>query len=183
MSTPAATAVAETVTKLPLMKRIVNKIVEYSKQLKNDYKGSLEDAVADTKAKPHKALLLVGTSAFATYAFVTNPSKIDFRNIMAERRIKMASIPPSIHNPVTVNAINEREQLWIQNRLQFIDCLLFTLVVRTSFDSTLRSAKSQDPNLKDWYWNEVFKNIVDIGAFNRFFYLDKAMENCDVADE
>ncbi|CEF62673.1 Protein of unknown function DUF2366 family-containing protein [Strongyloides ratti] len=182
MSASTANVVAETVTKLPLMKRIVNKITEYGKQLKNDYKGSFEDAIADSKAKPHKALTLLGVSSLATYAFVTNPSKVDFRNIMAEKRIKMASIPPSIHNPVTVNAINEREKLWIQNRLHFLDCILFTLVIRKDFDSTLRSAKSQDSNLKDWYWNEIFNNIIDVGAFKRFFYLEKAMENCDVAD-
>uniref|UniRef100_A0A0N5BSX6 Peroxisomal membrane protein n=1 Tax=Strongyloides papillosus TaxID=174720 RepID=A0A0N5BSX6_STREA len=183
MATPAATVVAETIPKLPLMKRIGKRVTEYLIQLKNDYKGSLEDAIADSKAKPHKALALVSFSSFAVYAFVTNPSVRDFRNTMAQKRIKMAMIPPSIHNPVTVNAINEREQLWIQNRLRFIDCFLFTLVVRTTYDSTLRSSESQDSNLRDWYFNEIFKNIVDIGAFNRFFYLEKAMEDCDINDQ
>uniref|UniRef100_A0A0N4ZR98 Peroxisomal membrane protein PEX31 n=1 Tax=Parastrongyloides trichosuri TaxID=131310 RepID=A0A0N4ZR98_PARTI len=183
MTTSATTTIVkETVPKLPLFNRVKEALKEYLHRLKNDYKGSFEDAITDSKAKPHKALTLLSVSIFSTYAFMTNPSKESFRRIMAEKRTKMALIPPTIHNPKTVDAINEREKLFIQKRLKFIDFFLFTLVVKTKFDSTLYTAESQDPNLKDWYWNEILKNIVDIGAFNKFWYLEKAMNNCDIND-
>lgn len=40
--------------------------------------------------------------------------------------------------------------------------------------------ETQDPNLKDWSWKEIWANIIDIGAFNKFWNLENNFVNYDI---
>ena len=42
---------------------------------------------------------------------------------------------------------------------------------------------TQDPNLKDWWWKEFYRQIIDVGALNRFWNLERAFDNYDVREE
>uniref|UniRef100_A0AC34RES5 Uncharacterized protein n=1 Tax=Panagrolaimus sp. JU765 TaxID=591449 RepID=A0AC34RES5_9BILA len=77
----------------------------------------------------------------------------------------------------------DRTTMLNQNRYNYYNCLLFSLVLRRNYDSKVELYAAQDPNLKDWPWNRLMDNFVDIGIFNRFWFLEKAFENYDIKQE
>jgi hypothetical protein len=42
---------------------------------------------------------------------------------------------------------------------------------------------AQDSTLRGWWWEELWRNTVDIGAYNRFWNLEKAFVDYDVQEE
>uniref|UniRef100_A0AC35TQJ7 MICOS complex subunit MIC13 n=1 Tax=Rhabditophanes sp. KR3021 TaxID=114890 RepID=A0AC35TQJ7_9BILA len=182
MATPVVAAVAKEAIKVPFLKTIVPRTKEYWIKLGQDYKTSIIDCVKDSKKSPIKAGIIIGLFGVSGYAINTNPTTDDFRNDMAIRRHALSLVPPSILNPTTMTAINERENLWNQNKLKFYDFLFLTLIVKCKYDKTLYIAESRDVNLKDYIWNEILDNVIEVAAFGKYFYLDQAMKEYDVDD-
>uniref|UniRef100_A0AC35FBZ5 Uncharacterized protein n=1 Tax=Panagrolaimus sp. PS1159 TaxID=55785 RepID=A0AC35FBZ5_9BILA len=56
-------------------------------------------------------------------------------------------------------------------------------LVPNSIHNTAAVYAAQDPNLKDWPWNIFLKDVIDIGAFNRFWLLEKQFIDYDIRKE
>lgn len=70
-----------------------------------------------------------------------------------------------------------------QNRYDYLNCLLFSLVVRRTYDRKAELYEAQDKNLQDWPWNQILKNVVDVGVFNRFWMLERSFVDYDIKKE
>lgn len=53
-------------------------------------------------------------------------------------------------------------------------------MVASDYNDKLRIYSSQDSNLKDWPWTELWRNIVDIGALGRWHRMETAFVDYDV---
>uniref|UniRef100_A0AC34G140 Uncharacterized protein n=1 Tax=Panagrolaimus sp. ES5 TaxID=591445 RepID=A0AC34G140_9BILA len=80
-------------------------------------------------------------------------------------------------------ALIERTELKNTNRYDYWNCLLFSVVTRRTYDSKVQVYAAQDSNLKDWPWDRFLNNVVDIGAFNRFWLLEKQFVDYDIKKE
>uniref|UniRef100_A0A914HIS1 Glutathione S-transferase n=1 Tax=Globodera rostochiensis TaxID=31243 RepID=A0A914HIS1_GLORO len=69
------------------------------------------------------------------------------------------------------------------NRLELVDFLFFTLLVERKFNKRNNFYAANDTTTRDWPWAELWLNTQDIGAFGRFWILERSFENCDICQE
>ncbi|VDK49587.1 unnamed protein product [Anisakis simplex] len=159
------------------------RVVDYWKNVANDYKTVLVDLFEEAKQKPLKSTVFGLAFGVFAYAYKTNPSERDMLNALTERRQQMILIPNSIHNRATDREIASRTLYLDQHRLEHIDCFFFSLAVRRPHDRFVQLYLNQDVNLQDSWWKELWKNTIDVGAFGRWYSLNRAFQNYDINDE
>uniref|UniRef100_A0A7E4VS32 Tim44 domain-containing protein n=1 Tax=Panagrellus redivivus TaxID=6233 RepID=A0A7E4VS32_PANRE len=167
----------------PLWRRAQARVVEYVKNLINDYKTVAIESIEDAPKHPLRTVAFLGTVTGITTAVVMNPTERQMLDRLAEWRLQMGLVPNSIHSTLADKTLVERTDLLNSNRYDYFNCVLFSLVVRRRYDTKARLYASQDSNLKDWPWNEIFKNVIDIGAFGRFWMLEQKFVDYDIKVE
>uniref|UniRef100_A0A1I7ZYR4 Mitofilin n=1 Tax=Steinernema glaseri TaxID=37863 RepID=A0A1I7ZYR4_9BILA len=165
---------------MTLLRRIGSKIGEFCRNVANDYATVARETVTGSKERPFRAALALSGLGGLGYAFFTNPTEEDLHNTMAEKRQQMVLVPNAIHNPVTNEELRRRTILLNQNRLDYYNCFFFSLLVEKEHDTKTRLYATQDSNLKKWIWQEVFDNIVDVGAFGTFYNLERSFIDFDI---
>lgn len=130
-----------------------------------------------------KATIIATALAALTYAYKTNPTERDMLNALTERRQIMVLVPNSIHNPEADRALASRTLYLDQHRLEHIDCFFFSLALRRPYDTNVRIYHSQDANMKGTWWRELREDVVDIGAFGRWYNLNRSFQNYDVNED
>ncbi|KAH7671624.1 Protein R04F11.5 [Aphelenchoides avenae] len=81
------------------------------------------------------------------------------------------------------NKLSGLTELINTGRLDYYDCWFFSLLVKRPYDRRVNIYASQDKNLKDWPWFTIGRNVVDVGAFGRFFAVEKAFVDFDILEE
>ncbi|MFH4977269.1 hypothetical protein AB6A40_003978 [Gnathostoma spinigerum] len=157
--------------------------IDYMKDLVRDYKSVLVDAVKDARNSPLKSLVIGAGLGTAFLAYKTNPTERDLYNVLADKRQMMVLVPNSIHNANADEALSSRTLLIDQNRFHYIDCWLFSLVVARPYDKNVCIYSSQDQNLKPWIGRHIYENLVDVGAFGQWCFLERSLKNYDINEE
>lgn len=150
------------------------------KRMGNDYATVARETVQGCKDRPVKAGVVFSGLGFLTYAYQTNPTELEMYDYLCERRQKLVLVPNSEHNPATTKELTARDFLISQNRLHYYNLWFFSLLVASDYNDKLRIYSSQDSNLKDWPWTELWRNIVDIGALGRWHRMETAFVDYDV---
>ncbi|KAI6191391.1 hypothetical protein M3Y97_00223100 [Aphelenchoides bicaudatus] len=174
---------AEAVVKANIFRRGFNKVTDYFKNIGHDYADVAKNVVEDSKARPLKAGVALSAVGLIGYAIKSNPTERDFNDKLCALRQQMALLPKSIHSSRADDKLSTLTNLINTDRLDYYDCWLFSLILKRDWDRNVRTPASQDSNLKDWPWQMVWRNAVDVGAFGQFFELDRAFLNYDVRQE
>jgi hypothetical protein len=177
-----SSALTQTV-KPNIFRRAGKSVIEYVKHVANDYKTVVIETFEDIPKHPIRSTIFVSTLGTIITAVYTNPTETQMWNRIAEWRIQMGLVPNSIHNTAADSALIERTELRNTNRYDYWNCLLFSIVTRRKYDRKVQVYAAQDPNLKDWPWNIFLKDVIDIGAFNRFWLLEKQFIDYDIRKE
>ncbi|PAV55969.1 hypothetical protein WR25_25437 [Diploscapter pachys] len=170
----ASTSAASTAIKLPIWRRIGDKVVESFKNLTNDYTTVMRETATGCKEHPIRTGILATAFGFVTYAYRTNPSEASFYNTLCEKRDAMVLIPESTHSERSDGALSLRTQLSNERRLRYYNLLFCSILVKAPHDEGTRIYQSQDPNLRRWPWQEVWEGLLDVGCFGKWHNLEKA---------
>lgn len=81
-----------------LFRRAGNRLVEYAKNLANDYRTVLVETAQEARARPLKTVGVGGLLAFLGYAAKTNPDQRELDATLCSLRQRMALLPVSIHS-------------------------------------------------------------------------------------
>ncbi|CAJ0954922.1 unnamed protein product, partial [Mesorhabditis belari] len=128
----------------------------------NDYRTVTIDALKEAKNKPLKTTIILSGLGGLTYLYQMNPTELEFKNELVEKRHLMTLTPSPIHSPQADNALIDRTRLLNQNRLHYYNLWLFSLIIKGPHDDKVRAYSSQDKNLRLWYPNELLQNIYDV---------------------
>ncbi|KAI6205820.1 hypothetical protein M3Y94_00835900 [Aphelenchoides besseyi] len=173
----------EVAVKANFFRRATTRIVDYVKNVRDDYVDVGRNLITDTKARPIKSTVIFGLLGGAAYALKTNPTETELYNRLRALRQQMVLTPSTIHSFNSDRKLAEITDLINTARLDYYDCWFFSLLVKRDWDRNVFSPASQDSNLKQWPWQTFSRNIIDIGAFHQFFLLEKAFLNYDVREE
>ncbi|GMT31508.1 hypothetical protein PFISCL1PPCAC_22805, partial [Pristionchus fissidentatus] len=157
--------------------------VDFWKRLGNDYMVTFKGAVDTGKEKPYKFVVAGVSTVTLAVAYATCPDERSMLDELRERRQQMALIPASEHSRKTDAELSLRTLLLNQRRLEHYNMLFFSLLVRRQHDTDVRLYRSQDPNLNSWWITDTLKNVMDIGAFGKWFHLERAFIDHDINEE
>ncbi|CAJ0606870.1 unnamed protein product [Cylicocyclus nassatus] len=132
------------------------------------------------KKEPYKTGFYLSCLGGLIYAYQTNPTQQFMLNDLREWRQIMSLVPLSIHNNQADEELVRRSVLLCQNRLHHYNLWFFSLLVRSTYDDSIRTYESQDPNLKEWIWKEFYNNIIDIGFFGKWYKLHQNLKDYDI---
>ncbi|KAJ1374467.1 hypothetical protein KIN20_037157 [Parelaphostrongylus tenuis] len=162
------------------LRRMGRNFVDYWRTIGNDYRIVAKETFEACIEKPTKAGIYVTGLSGLLYAYFTNPSEASMLDELCELRQKMTVVPVSIHSRDSDAELAERSILLSQDRLHYYNLWFFSLLVRSEHDHTVRIYESQDKNLKDWIWNEFFKNIYDVGYLGGWHRLSRKFKDYDI---
>ncbi|CAJ0610412.1 unnamed protein product [Cylicocyclus nassatus] len=166
-----------------LFRRAGQSFVEYWKKIGNDYKTVAIETFEGCKRKPYKAGIYLSGLGGLIYAYQTNPTQESMLNELREWRQIMTLVPPPIHNRQADEELAERSVLLCQNRLHYYNLWFFSLLVRSTYDNSISTYESQDPNLKEWIWKEFYNNILDIGFFGKWYKFHQKLKDYDINED
>ncbi|EGT38987.1 hypothetical protein CAEBREN_22781 [Caenorhabditis brenneri] len=155
-------------------------IKEYFQRMGRDYATVAKETAAGCKERPIKAAVVFSGLGFLTYAYRTNPTELEMLDYLCERRQQLVLVPTSEHNPTTTKELVSRDFFLSQNRLHHYNLWFFSLLVASDHNDKLRIYSSQDSNLKEWPWTELWNNIVDVGALGKWWKMDTAFVDYDI---
>ncbi|KAE9547711.1 hypothetical protein FO519_009077 [Halicephalobus sp. NKZ332] len=182
MSVVSATTQA-IVKKPSLISRGVKRVVDYFKQVSEDYQIVFTESIEDIPKYPVRSMAFMTTVGAMIAAASTNPTEKQMLDRLTEWRLELGTVPNSIHSTSSDFTLKDRTEMINQNRYDYLNCLLFSLIVRRTYDRKAELYETQDRNLQDWPWSQILKNVVDIGAFNKFWMLEKAFVDYDIKKE
>ena len=88
-----------------IIRRAGQKIVEYAKNVANDYKTVAIETVTEAPQHPLRSTIFVSTLGTIIAAACTNPTETQMWNRIAEWRIEMGLVPNSIHSTLAGRVI------------------------------------------------------------------------------
>uniref|UniRef100_A0A914UPJ7 Uncharacterized protein n=1 Tax=Plectus sambesii TaxID=2011161 RepID=A0A914UPJ7_9BILA len=161
-------------------RRMGGKVVEYWKNIGNDYWIVTKETAENMKKSKIKSAIVISGLGGLLYAYKTNPTQDHFWESLALARHQLVLTPETIRNARTSKEVRARTEYLNQKRLAYYNCVFFSLITAKPFgeDCSLYEThcKSLKPSLFD-----LPRRIVDIGAFNRWLLLDKALVDLDVS--
>uniref|UniRef100_A0A0R3RPM4 Mitochondrial genome maintenance protein MGM101 n=1 Tax=Elaeophora elaphi TaxID=1147741 RepID=A0A0R3RPM4_9BILA len=161
---------------MAFLKRWCFTFVDYWKTVGNDYMVVVGDLVKDAKRRPIVTAIKFLPLGGAFYAYKTNPTEGYVH--LSEMR-QMVLVPNSIHNKKADDEIASRTLYIDQNRLKYINCILFSVLIKLPDSNDLCLYENRASILRRWWWQR-YNDIIDIGAFNKWFRLGKSFENYDI---
>ncbi|EJW70927.1 hypothetical protein WUBG_18165 [Wuchereria bancrofti] len=103
-------------------------------------------------------------------------------NSLVEKRRQMVLVPNLIHSKTADDEIASRTLYVDQNRLKLINCILFSILIKLPENDDVCLYENRDSILRRWWWKR-YDDIIDIGAFNKWFRLGKFFENYDINED
>ncbi|KAK6111734.1 hypothetical protein QQG55_44835 [Brugia pahangi] len=167
---------------MAFLKRWCFTFINYWKMVGNDYLVVVEDLLKDAKRRPIITAMKLLPLGSVFYAYKTNPNERDMLNSLVEKRRQMVLVPNSIHSKTADDEIASRTLYVDQNRLKLIDCILFSILIKLPECDDVCLYENRNSILRRWWWKR-YDDIIDIGAFNKWFRLGKFFENYDINED
>ncbi|KAL3102791.1 hypothetical protein niasHT_021458 [Heterodera trifolii] len=183
MAATESAATSSTPAKRLLARLGTTRVGRYVQQLAIDYAASCRDIVVGMRQRPLRAVACGAALASLLFTLKSNPDEIALRARLAQLRQQMVLIPASIHSTRADERLEQYTVLLNGNRLELVDFLLFSVLVERPFDKKNDFYAAHDKTLRGWPWTELWRNAWDIGAFGRFWALERSFANCDVRHE
>ena len=145
-----------------------------------DYKSAAKDTVTDIKSRPRKAAVIFSLLGAAFAAFETNPSERAFKDICVENTNVLIQVPHYSRKPDAERYVNEVRWLKNQDRLEFHNFGICSIVLRRDFAEQCDLYEAQCKYLQPAL-EATHERLIDVGLFNHWIFLEKAMQDFDVA--
>lgn len=100
----ASTTVQAVVKKPSLVSRGVKKVVDYFKQVSEDYQIVFTEAMEDIPKHPFRSLAFMSTVGVTLAAASMNPTEKQMLDRLAEWRLELGLVPNSIHSTLSGNS-------------------------------------------------------------------------------
>ncbi|VDK69764.1 unnamed protein product [Litomosoides sigmodontis] len=164
---------------MAFLKQRCSTFVHYWKSVGSDYMVVIEDLLKDAKTRPIMTAIKLLPLSGVFYAYKTNPTERDMLNSLIEKRWQMVLIPNSIHSKKADDEIASRTLYVDQNRLRLINCIVFSILIKLPDSDDVCLYENRASILRRWWWQRC-DDIIDVGAFNKWFRLRKSFENYDI---
>lgn len=162
-----------------LRETIVEKWVNYWKQLAIDYKEVAMDSGKHIVEHPVKSMIYGGIAATAYTFYKNNPDLQDFEKQYIEHKNDLILISESCQNEVAANHIKNIERWLNQGVIRRLSLGVISFIWLDNFNSQCSLYKTTCEHLKPKYmrFNE---RIIDIGFWNKYWWLEEKMQDYDV---
>ncbi|XP_014291699.1 mitochondrial import inner membrane translocase subunit Tim29 [Halyomorpha halys] len=161
---------------------IVERWADYWKNLLHDYAEVIKDTAISAKQQPLKSGALLTVLGIGTYCVKNNPDEISYRDAVISYSEDMMFVGPLVRNPKTVKYLKDLEKSYNEGTIRRLSFGLFSLIWKDDYNDCLGIYKSQCKYLGVPVYR-FHERIVDFGFLNKWFYLDKYMEDFDVNPE
>lgn len=158
----------------------IERMVNYGHNVLIDYKQAFRDIYTDSLANKPKASTYLGLIAVLTYLYKTNPHPNSFKNEVVNYQNLMAIIGEPIRNVECYSYLHELNNLENERRLQRINLLFLTVLVRREFSANLSVYEANCKYLQPSYLDYVTSRIVDIGIADKWLLLDRKLKDFDI---
>lgn len=158
---------------------VIEKWIKYWEGLINDYVEVFRDTVQESKNKPFKTGAIVATGSFLTFAMYNNPTEQEFRDSLLQYQNLFGLVGKPVRNPsadVYLKNLENSYNFGLIRRLSLGVCCLMWI---DNYDEALGIYKAQCEYLKPKYLT-FYERIIDFGFLNKFWVLEKSMEDYDV---
>ena len=144
-----------------------------------DYKAAVSDIFTDAKNYPYRATFYITTLACATYAWTQNPDEKDFDKALLDSSNDLVLLSDAIRNPDSDAHIQKVTTLRNEGVLRRMSLGVCSVMWRDNYDKNLAlyDAKCDHLQVK---WRNFHERILDVGFMNRWWYLNRAMEDYDI---
>ncbi|KAL4237077.1 hypothetical protein ACF0H5_005461 [Mactra antiquata] len=173
-----STALEAEAPKLSRRQRIVN----YFKNILNDYKDVAIETGQDMKKHPLKSSIYISLITSTLVLMKTRPSEQNLHDRLTECTTDIMLVGERIRNPKSETAIDEYSRYANEGRLRCYNLGVCTLVCLKSHS---KDVKLYSANCKytEPHWTEFFSTVYDVGVFGKWRNLEKAMIDFDINTE
>lgn len=161
---------------------VVEKWADYWKNLLHDYAEVIKDTAISIKQQPLKSTALATVFGMATYCVKNNPDEISYRDAVISYSEEMMFVGPSVRNPIALQYLKDIENNYNEGTIRRLSFGIFSVIWKDDFNECLGIYKAQC-NYIGLPFYKFHERIVDIGFLNKWFVLDKCMEDFDVNPE
>ena len=182
----------ETVIK-PVKIKLRQRIINHMKTVAADYQDVGIHTWKEAKLHPIKTAFYLTIFGGSYAAIKTNPSYLQYRSSLIDLSNDLILYGSSVRNKKCEYYMDHLNKLDSLSMLEHRDYLFFSLIKRSNFNPECDLYEKQSKPLNNpskWnifnYANLFFLNlstIVDIGAFNSWFFLRRRLENSDINDD
>eukprot|EP00112_Aurelia_sp_Birch-Aquarium-sp1_P011994 Seg2517.5 transcript_id=Seg2517.5/GoldUCD/mRNA.D3Y31 product="Mitochondrial import inner membrane translocase subunit Tim29" protein_id=Seg2517.5/GoldUCD/D3Y31 len=150
--------------------------------LVKDYKAVGASAIEYARKRPIKVILQLSTLGLGSYSYTKNPNLQSYEDNLKASAHQLLQVSSLIRNKNSESYVNELMESLDQNRLTWRSFGIFSVLLKNEFsqeyDSVNKNCYYVQPR-----WLNIYDRIVDIGFLDRWFLLEKAMEDYDINDE
>ncbi len=162
-----------------LIRRLSTSIGAYFRNVADDYWTVVKETAVTSRKRKIRTGIILSAVGGVLYAGATAPTEEDFLNVMRENRLNLISVSDQVRNPVSESDLERKTILMNEGKAQYVNCIFWSLILRTKYnpqcDLYAAHCKELQPKFTD-----LPDRIIDVGAFGRWFYAEKAMEDYDV---
>lgn len=138
-----------------------------------------KDCVKFTKENPVRASVYAGIASVAYGCGKTNPTYNSFDDQFKKSINQLALIFPTNQNPIAKNYLKYIEDCRNNDTLRYMSLGLFSILWIDDFSSDLATPDAKCKYLEPAYAT-FHERIIDVGAFGKFWNIEKAMKDYDV---
>ena len=159
--------------------KIWNWCANKAKPIVYDYKAAGEDLLLDMKQRPIKAAIYTTIFATGLYSYHHVPTESNFHGTLVEASTDLMTIGDDIINDEAYDHTQHVYGLYSKDMLRYKWMGLFSIVYSSDYDkhnkAYLSQCKYTNPR-----WNEIYRNVIDIGFCDTWWVLKWKMVDYDV---
>jgi hypothetical protein len=166
-----------------LIRRPAIVISKYVKQFSIDYRDALIETGKKMIEHPIKTIFYSSNICLLVYAYRTMPSFNSYKNDLIDFNHHQLLTSSIIRNKQTETYIDTIEKLLCRDQIHFVDCYLFSLIIYRSQHRTNENSYKFYENICSYLHLKRNARIIDIGAFNRWFILNRQLRKADIFED
>ncbi|OQV21705.1 putative Uncharacterized protein C19orf52 [Hypsibius exemplaris] len=155
------------------------KPVKFLIQVADDYKNVAKDALVDAKSRPWRSSVILAGATAAYFAWQNNPPERSFVDALLESNNDLIQVPATARNSVSECFLVSAHRFRSADRLKYVNIGLCSLMLHEDFNRSCDVYQAHCKYLLPSVFT-FYDRLVDVGVFNRWIRLERAMENFDV---
>ncbi|CAD5113579.1 DgyrCDS2742 [Dimorphilus gyrociliatus] len=161
----------------------IEKIKNYFMTIMDDYRTAVVETGQDMKKKPLKSGIYLTILGSLLYMGKNNPSMTDFEENLIINTNELLQVGDPIRNPTSNNHMQRISGLRNEGVLKRTSFGIFSIVWYDNYDPIVDVYEARCKHLKVG-WVELFRErVIDIGFLNKWWWIQKAMEDYDINPE
>ena len=148
-----------------------------------DYIEVVKDAYKDAKARPIKTLLysLMGCGVIATWK--TRPDAVSYTDRLLDHCNDLYQCSQLVRNPTTQAYVDNIMGMFAKDQLEYKNFGFFAILLKREHSPVCKNYHMSCKHLRRRWWTRWANDIVDVGAWGRWWALDRAMVDYDINNE